>query len=112
MKKTNTKIALKKTHALNPLTIANNLGKTGRFIMMHPDSSGYSYKIFWQRDGADKLEIVGTSPKIYKTKKECIKTIKKLTDCFPSGFVTGIRCFDHKGYKVDIEIKYDVKKLL
>lgn len=100
-----------KTHALNPITIANNLGETGRSIMMHPDSSGYSYKIFWQRDEADKLEIVGTSPKIYKTKKECIKTIKKLTDCFPKAFGS-ISCCDHNGCDVDIEIKYDIKKLL
>jgi hypothetical protein len=80
---------------------------------MHPENSGFSYKVFWQRDKADKLEIVATSPKIYKTKSECIKTIKKVTDCFGSSLVfSGISCYDHKGEDVDIKIKYDVKKLL
>ncbi|MGN6297937.1 MAG: hypothetical protein ACTHM7_14215 [Ginsengibacter sp.] len=101
-----------KKQKLNPSTIAKNLGMDGRFIIMYPENSGYSYKIFWQRDKADKLEIVGSSAKIYKTKGECIKIIKKLTDCFPSGFGSGIRCYDHKGNGVDIEIKYDIKKLL
>lgn len=96
-----------KTQVTNPLTIANNLGKTGRFIIMHPENSGYSYKIFWQRDKADRFEIVGTSPKIYKTKSECIKTIKKMTDCFPSGMFSTIPCYDHKGEDVDIKIKYE-----
>lgn len=101
-----------KPQVTNPLTIANDLGKTGRFIIMHPENSGFSYKIFWQRDKADKLEIVGTSPKVYKTKKECIKTIKKVTDCFPGGIFHTILCYDHNGSDVDIKIKYDVKKLL
>jgi hypothetical protein len=105
-KKTN-EMATKKTQTFNPLTIANTLGKTGRFIIMHPENSGYSYKIFWQRDKADKLEIVGTSPKIYKTKRECVKTIKKMADCFPSGLLSTISCYDHKGEDVDVEIKYE-----
>jgi len=105
-KKTN-EMDTKKTYVTNPLTIANVLGKTGRFIIMHPENSGYSYKIFWQGDKADKLEIVGTSPKIYKTKRECIKTIKKVTDCFPRGIFHTIDCYDHKGDDVDIEIKYE-----
>jgi hypothetical protein len=102
-----------KEQKLNPATIAKNLGRTGRFIILHPENSGYSYKIFWQRDKADKLEIVGSSAKIHKTKNECIKTIKKLTDCFSrSSLFGGISCYDHKGQRVDIEIKYDIKRLL
>jgi len=102
-----------KKQTLNPLTIAKNLGMDGRFIIMHPENSGYSYKIFWQRDKADKLEIVGSSAKIHKTKSECIKTIKKLTDCFPGwGISSGISCYDHKGHRVNIKIEYDVRKLL
>lgn len=100
-------MATKKTHVSNPLVIANALGVSGRFIIMHPENSGFSYKIFWQRDKADKLEIVGTSPKVYKTKKECIKTIKKVTDCFPGGIFHTILCYDHKGDDVDIKIKYE-----
>ena len=102
----------KKKQELNPLTIADNLGLSGRFIIMHPKKSGFSYTLFWQRDKADKLEIVGASPKIYKTKGECIKTIKKVTDCFPGGIFHTIDCYDQHGRKVNIKIEYDVKKLL
>lgn len=101
-------MATKKTHVSNPpLVIANALGVSGHFIIMHPEKSGFSYKVFWQRDKAGKFEIVATSPKIYKTKRECVKTIKKMTDCFPSGLFSTIPCYDHKGEDVDVKIKYE-----
>ncbi len=115
----NTKV--EKTNALSkhpkrltPLAISRALGKTHSYILLHPSQTqdGYHFfTVFWFSDKDNAGESVGKSWRDYKTKKQCITAIKKLSDCFP-GISKFYSCFDHLGHKVDIEIKYDVKKLL
>ena len=111
MKKTksNTKNS-SETKTLSPLRMGLNLKKNYPFVLIHPDNHGFGYKVFWGENY--DLEIVATSSKIHKTKKECIREVKKLQDFWSSSFGSLRPAFDHRGERIDIKIKYDVKKLL
>lgn len=95
-----------------PFSIIRELGIEDRHVLIHPAKHGYGYTVFWGEKGA--LEIIASSPRSYRTKQECVRAIKKLSDFwFTSSLIVNyVKAYDHKGKRIDIEIKYDVKRLL
>ncbi len=116
----NTKVKKTKTSksvALsNPIAINRTLNKKYSYILLHPSTTQkgyYSFTVFWNPDRAVNQGVpVGKSFCNYKTKQKCVTAIKKLTDVFPATLTKLNHCCDQFGKDVDIEIKYDIKKLL
>lgn len=96
--------------SINLQSVIKKLNRRYGYILIHPDGAGYVYKVLWGEDY--KLEIVGGSSKVHKTKKDCVRAVKKLSDFWGCSVLGSNVCYDHAGNQIDIKIKYDVKRLL
>ena len=91
------------------MSIVRRLAKTFPYILIHPESNGYSYKIVWQHPDTRMSEIIGSSHKTFRTKQSCVSTIKKLKD-FWGGMSDFKYAYDQHGKQVDTEIRVEVKR--
>jgi hypothetical protein len=74
-------------------------------IVVHGEKKGYAYKIFWREEKGDPIEVIGSSPKTYKTKAACVTSIKKLKSFFIMGHTDYILVYDDKGRKINTELR-------
>lgn len=112
----------------NALAVARSMGKRGKaeLIIVHPEKSGYGYKVIWgvyDHDHTDtsftdtgntKQAVVASNPKVYKTQKACVGALKKLANVFhyaSSTFGSGIPVYDIKGRELDLKIKTEYKRV-
>ena len=94
----------------------------GEIILVHPEKTGFGYKVIWGIDSDGKTEnlgntkqaVVATNPKIYKTKRACVGALKKVAHVFHymgTGFGSGIPVYDTEGKKLSLEIKTEYKRV-
>lgn len=76
-----------KQRPFNALAVVRRMGKRGKgeVIIVHPEGSGYGFKIIWgvyegresEDIGNTKQAVVASNPKVYKTNKRGYRCIEK-----------------------------------
>ena len=97
----------------NPVAISKAIDRNHHHVILHKQGKGYSFTVFWVSDEKKSLaEPVAKGPKTFRTKEECIDSIKKLYDSTPKLFSAGYACYDYDMRIIDTYAQYDAKKMI
>lgn len=113
-----------KPRPFNALAVVRQMGARGKgdIIIVHPEGSGYGFKIIWgvypsvdiQDTGNTKQSVVATNFKTYKTKREALGALKKLGHVFhysASSFSLTLSVYDHNGNILDMKVRTEYKRI-